>query len=670
MGIFDALTSAVAGLQAQAFALQNISGNIANSQTTAFKETDTSFQDLVSAASLGQQTSGGVFASSVSTNTVQGTIQTESVSTDMAINGDGYFVVAQPTGYTDNQPNFNSVDFYTRRGDFQTNQNGYLVNGAGYYLMGIPVDSVTGNPVGSVPQVLQFNNNFVPAQATTQIQYQANLPSTPASLLTPSSFEANPLAGAPIAAEIDGTGATLQPDKAASGTGTVSGLSAATTLASLNINVGDTITVNDGTNTTTYTAAAGDTINSLMTAINGGSAQVTASLNGAGNLVLTGNNDVASITVGGTASADIGFGAGQNAFQPTNLLTQSAVAQGQTLTVTVGTFSGNPPTISGTPQTITFGTQAGQVATLAQLQTAVQGLTGVTGTVDTSNGNVTLTATNPSNDIQLSGNASAAKFGIENLTAYPASGTVMANDVSTFNAQSIDGGSVTAYDSKGDPVNVDFRWAKISSSSNGGSDSWQLFYQSNSSATGTQAAWQNVGTTFTFDSSGQLTPAISTVTLQNLTVNGNALGDVQLQFGSGGLTQFASSSGTAQVNGLQQNGFAAGQLQSVAVDSQDRVVGTFSNGQTIPLAQITLASFNGQNNLQALNGGAYAETPDSGPPNFSATGKIVGSSLEASNVDIATQFSQLIVAQQAYSANAKVMSTSDQMIQSLLQVVQ
>lgn len=169
MGIFDALTSAVAGLQAQSFALQNISGNIANSQTTAFKETDTSFQDLVSAASLGQQTSGGVFASSVSTNTVQGTIQTKSVSTDMAINGDGYFVVAQPTGYTDNQPNFNSVDFYTRRGDFQTNQDGYLVNGAGYYLMGIPVNSVTGNPVGSVPQVLQFNSNFVPAQATTQI---------------------------------------------------------------------------------------------------------------------------------------------------------------------------------------------------------------------------------------------------------------------------------------------------------------------------------------------------------------------------------------------------------------------------------------------------------------------------------------------------------------------
>jgi flagellar hook protein FlgE len=140
MGIFDALTTAVSGLQAQSFALQNISGNIANSQTVGYKETDTSFQDLVSAAAQNQQTSGGVFASSVSTNSVQGTIQSTSVSTDMAINGDGYFVVAQPTGQTDNLPVFNSVNYYTRRGDFQMNQAGFLVNGAGYYLMGIPVN--------------------------------------------------------------------------------------------------------------------------------------------------------------------------------------------------------------------------------------------------------------------------------------------------------------------------------------------------------------------------------------------------------------------------------------------------------------------------------------------------------------------------------------------------
>jgi flagellar hook protein FlgE len=658
MGIFDALTTAVAGLQAQSFALQNISGNIANSQTTGYKETDTSFQDLVSAAAAGQQTSGGVVAGSLATNSVQGSIQSTSVSTDMAINGNGWFVVSQPTGFTDNQPTFNSINDYTRAGDFQTDQSGYLVNSSGYYLMGIPIDPTTGNPIGNVPQVLQFDNNFVPAQATTAIQYQANLPSGPKSgILDPSGFEANPLAGAPIAAQITGTGASLEPDAAATGTGTVASL-----LTTTPITDGDTFIVNDGTNTTTFTASAGhDTVQDLLNAIAGGSAQIGASLNGSGNLVLTttgANADTESITVSGTAASTLGFGAGQNSFQPTNLLTQSAVASGQTLTVTVG---------NGATQTITFGTGANEVATLAELQTAVQGLSGVNGSVDTATGNITLTATNPTAGITIGGTASAAKFGIENLSALPSTDAVIGNDVSTFTNESIDGGSITAFDSKGDPVNVEFRWAQVSS---GSTNSWQLFYQTNSSATGTTPAWQNAGTTFSFNANGELSPPITSLTLQNLTVNGDALGNVQLNLGVNGLTQFADTSGTAQVNQLQQNGFAAGQLQSISVDSQGRIAGTFSNGQTIPLAEITLATFNGQDSLQALNGSAYAATPDSGPPIYGATGTIVGSSLEASNVDIATQFSQLIVAQQAYSANARVMQTADQMIQSLLTVIQ
>src|ERR1700745_3367450 len=98
MGIFDALTTAVAGLQAQSFALQNISGNIANSQTVGYKETDTGFQDLVPQAAQGQQPRGGVLSRSAATSTVQGTVQTASVSTDIAIDGNGWFVVAQPSG--------------------------------------------------------------------------------------------------------------------------------------------------------------------------------------------------------------------------------------------------------------------------------------------------------------------------------------------------------------------------------------------------------------------------------------------------------------------------------------------------------------------------------------------------------------------------------------------
>jgi flagellar hook protein FlgE len=449
MGIFDALTTAVSGLQAQAFALQNISGNIANSQTVGYKETDTAFDALVSQAALGQQTAGGVFASSVASNGVQGTIQNETVATDMAINGQGYFVVTQPTGNSSTNPQFSGVNDYTRRGDFQMDSNGYMVNGAGYYLMGIPVDPATGAPTASSPQVLQFNSNFLPAQPTTSINYGANLPSAPPTgLLNPASFSAgfNPL------------------DAASGGTGTVVG-----------------------------------------------------------------------------------------------------------------------------------------------------------------------------------------------------------QDATTFTNQSLDGGSITAYDSLGNPVNVQLRWAETASS--GGNNSWQLFYQTSNATSGTTVAWQNAGQTFTFDSSGQLTsPTASSLTLTGLAVNGDTVGNVTLNYGSN-LTQFASSTGSVQVTSLTQNGFGAGSMQSLSV-AGGQIVGSFSNGQTVALANVTLATFNGQDSLQPLDGEAFAATPESGNPNFSGTGAVVGSSLEASNVDIATQFSQLIVAQQAYSANARVMTTANQMIQSLLQVIQ
>jgi flagellar hook protein FlgE len=657
MGIFDALTTAVAGLQAQSFALQNISGNIANSQTTGYKETDTSFQDLVAQAALNQQTTNGVIADSVATNTVQGTINSTQVSTDMAINGDGWFVVAQPTGFTDNAPTFSGVTDFTRAGDFQLNDNGNLVNSAGYYLMGIPVNATTGNPEGSVPQVLQFDNNFIPAQATSSISYQANLPSSPSSgMIIPGNFANNPIAGA----EIIGSGGTLNPDAVAVGTGTVGSLTNGTTLLSLGIAATDKIMIGDGTSTTTYTSTGTDTVGDLINAINGGTATVTASLSG-GNLVLTGNNFTTTVSVTGSGANDashLGFGATNNTFPPTNLLTQGLT--GEDLTLSVG---------GGVPQAIDFGTAAGDVATLGELQTAVQNLTGVIGSVNTANGDISLLAIDPTATLAVAGSASPAVFGIGSPNAAPGNGTVIGNDVTTFTGQSIDGGSITSYDSEGNPLNIQFRWAQVGNAAGG--STWNLFYQTNSSATGSQAAWQNVGSNFIFNSSGQLIqPTSSVLTVPNLTINGDTLANVQINLGSNGLTQFANSSGAAQVTKIEQNGFSAGQLQSVAVDSENRVVGTFTNGQTIPLAQITLATFNGENSLQALNGGAYAATADSGPPIYGATGKIDGSSLESSNVDISTQFSNLIVAQQAYSANARVMTTANQMIQSLLQVIQ
>jgi flagellar hook protein FlgE len=682
MGIFDALTTAVSGLSAQSFALQNISGNIANSQTTGFKRINTQFEDLIGENVPSQQISGPVLASSIATNNVQGDIQNASTSTFMGIQGNGFFIVQKPTSFSGNLPVFGGVNLYTRRGDFQLDQNGFLVNGAGYYLMGIPVDPTTGNPSGSIPQTLQFNNNLIPAVETTQITYNANLPSQPvtantqtgvagSNLINPATFAANPLVGANQNATITGTTANLKPDAKATGTGTVSTLDGTpvtgTTMASLGFAVGDTVTVTNGVAPLTYTVAAGDHISNLLTALSGANFTTTVQGGPPGHLQIQSANfqDTLSISNTGTGTlSSLGFASGNQSFPPTNLLTQSAVSAGQTLQLTVGA---NPT------QTITFGTGAGQVFTLAGLNTQLKALAGVnaanTGIIGT--GNIEIEASLATDNLTVAGSFTPANFGLTTLQAFPANGTVFGVDQSQFIAESVAGGSITAFDGTGTPVNMQFRWAKTDSASLGAghTDNWNLFYQTKSNATNQQAAWTNVGTNFTFNSTGQLTPALSTLTLNNVNVNGQTLGNVSLVFGSGGLTQFANTNGTVQVNLLNQNGAAAGQLQAIAVDNQGRVVGTYSNGRTVPLADVTLANFNGPNNLEQLNGGAYQATADSGPALQNATGTIVGSALEASNTDIADEFSKLIVTQQAYSANTKIITTANTMVSDLLNVI-
>src|ERR1700681_2355060 len=283
MGIFDALNTSVAGLQAQSFALQNISGNIANAQTTGYKGIGTSFVDLVpDSTSPDRQVAGSGTAFARPTITSQGTVSGSTVATFMAINGDGFFSVQKATGITDNVPVFSGVTDYTRRGDFQVNANGNLVNGAGYYLMGVAVDPKTGNPLGNVPQVLQFQNNFVPAQATSAIQYAATLPTKPSTAasssaaagtltaaggLNPADFRQNPLpVGTPATPFGDATttgaaalnkAATPAPITAAT---TLSGASPSDSL-STNFVAGDTIVVDGTTITFVASGAAGNQLN-------------------------------------------------------------------------------------------------------------------------------------------------------------------------------------------------------------------------------------------------------------------------------------------------------------------------------------------------------------------------------------------------------------------------
>jgi flagellar hook protein FlgE len=603
MGIFDALNTSVAGLQAQSFALQNISGNIANAQTTGYKGIGTNFVDLVpDSTTPSRQVAGAVTAFARSTISSQGTVSASSVGTFMAISGDGFFSVQKALGTTDNKPVFSGVTNYTRRGDFQVNANGNLVNGAGYYLMGVAVDPRTGNPLGNVPQVLQFQNNFVPAQATSAIQYAANLPTTPTTAasttatagtllaaggLNPSDFSQNPL---PV-----GTPATPFGDA------TVTGSSAFNQAAApAPINNATTLSGTAPSNSLTTSFVAGDTI-----------------------------------TVDGTTFTFVNAGAVGNQLNVTDTV--------GTLLGKIGAITGVAPTINAATGAITLHTGTAQDLSVSSSAPAFAAL-GFTTTM------------------------TAARTG----GGTAGTGVVVGNDLTTFQKESISGGAVTAFNAAGTPVNLQLRWAKTDSSSLGNphQDSWNLFYQSNPNATGTQVGWVNLGTNFIFGANGALTsPTGSAVTIPNVTVSGQSLGNISLNVGSGGLTQFASTGGTATINNISQNGFAAGQLQSVAISNSGLVIGTFSNGQNLDLASVTLSHFNGTNYLKSLDGGAYAVTDQSGPAIIGASGKISGSSLEGSNTDIADEFTKLIVTQQAYSANTKVITTANTMVQDLLNVL-
>jgi flagellar hook protein FlgE len=606
MGIFDALNTAVAGMQSQSFALQNISGNIANAQTTGYKGVDTSFEDLVpDSTNPDRQVAGSVTAYAQSTITTQGTVSASTVGTYMAINGDGFFSVQQASGTVDNVPTFTGVTDYTRRGDFQVNANGNLVNGAGYYLMGVPVDPKTGNPLGNVPQVLQFQNNFVPAQATTSLQYAANLPTVPTTAASSTAAAGTLVAGGGLS-PFDFTTSPL--------------VAGTTTYSSVAV---------------TGTAADSQLVTTPLTPITG-------------NTLLSGG--------AGTDSISSGF------------------ANNDTITV-------NTPTGA---QTITFKTsgasgpnQINITDNVSTLLSKIDALSGGTSSIS-STGVITLNSGTTADLSVVSSNTTAfAALGLPSAGATATrgsttsvNGTVSANDSSVFQNESISGGAVTAYDSTGTPMNLQLRWAKVDSTSTGGSDTWNLFYQSNPSATGTQAEWTNAGTNFTFSSTGALTsPSSASITLTNVTVGGQTLPTLAINMGSGSLTQYASTGGTATINAINQNGYAAGQLQSVAVNNNGLVVGTFSNGQNLDLAAVTLSHFNGTNYLKALDGGAYAVTDLSGSAISGASGTISGSSLEGSNTDIADEFTKLIVTQQAYSANTKVITTANSMVQDLLNVL-
>jgi flagellar hook protein FlgE len=141
-----------------------------------------------------------------------------------------------------------------------------------------------------------------------------------------------------------------------------------------------------------------------------------------------------------------------------------------------------------------------------------------------------------------------------------------------------------------------------------------------------------------------------------------------------GPSNFTNFAATSAVGSTAQDGFGPGTLSGLAFspDGEGTLYGVFSNGQTRPIGQFALALFNSQQGLRHLGGNLFGETPASGQPSIGSAGAggrggVVGGSLEQSNVDIATEFTDLIVAQRSFQANSRVINTINQTMQDLLQ---
>lgn len=204
-------------------------------------------------------------------------------------------------------------------------------------------------------------------------------------------------------------------------TGTVGSITGASTLASLGISDGETITISDGTNTVTHTVgtAATEDVDDVITSLNGGAATWTVAINGSGQLEVTADSNTTNLTISGNGAASL-FGS----TTASSLTNATLGALSGTLTVQVG---------SAAAQTITFGSGGGQVNTRAELVTALSGLTGVTATINGSN-QISITSTS-ADDVTIGGTNASSFFAGANIGANSPTATVGTPSTTRSNLQ-------------------------------------------------------------------------------------------------------------------------------------------------------------------------------------------------------------------------------------------
>ena len=228
--------------------------------------------------------------------------------------------------------------------------------------------------------------------------------------------------------------------------------------------------------------------------------------------------------------------------------------------------------------------------------------------------------------------------------------TFAVSDPTSYNFSS----NQTIYDSLGSPHDLTFYYVKSATA-----NTWNLYRQiDGGSAT--------AATNLVFTSAGALSTGGSQAL--SLTIAGGATTPQTVTVDFTKMTQYGSASALLDQS---QNGYASGSLQRVSVDSQGNVVAQFTNGQTRILAQVVLSRFVNPQGLVRNGDNLFLQSNDSGSaiigaPGGNGLGTIVAGALEQSNVDLGKEFVDMIVNQRAFQANSKAITTSDEMLQELV----
>ena len=223
-------------------------------------------------------------------------------------------------------------------------------------------------------------------------------------------------------------------------------------------------------------------------------------------------------------------------------------------------------------------------------------------------------------------------------------------DATTYNFSN----GISIYDTLGTQHQLRLYYVKTATA-----NTWNLYSQVDGGAA-------TARTNLVFNSGGVLTSGGAQTF--SLPITGGAATPLAVAMDFSAMTQFGAAS---SLTNQTQDGFTSGSFQSLSIDSVGRVVAQFTNGQTVTLSQVVLSRFTNPNGLAHSGENGFVETADSGAPLAGAPtnnglGRLISQTIEQSNVDLGKEFVDMIITQRAFQANSRAITTSDEMLQELV----